>query len=196
MVAKQLCLTLVLLASVSCEASRDKRARRKNDYHGDKSLWKEEYEEELTNAMLSTKRKDNVTRVIQSAASTTNENEAVIEKLMESITASEKYLKKVESIDFRLNRLDIEVHEKTNTILKQMSDIMKLVKEISIGDKVEHILNALKSDISDIKYTITRSPRTNTGGKSKYNYLIPIYLILWFSIIFLSGTIIRYCVVT
>lgn len=154
---------VVTLSAISCEVNRDKRGRLKNDY-SDKSLWKKEYEDELTDAMLSTRKKENITRVVQS---TMSDNDAVIEKLMESITSNEKYLKKIENIDFRLNRLDIEVHEKTNNILKRLSEILKVHRGQGYADKLETVLDTLKTDVTQIKLILDKKPRTGGTGKSK-----------------------------
>ncbi|XP_030026691.1 fibrinogen C domain-containing protein 1 isoform X1 [Manduca sexta] len=153
-------IIVVTLSITSCEVSREKRGRRKNDYP-DKSLWKKEYEDELTDAMLNSRKRDNTTRVAQSIS--TSDNEAVLEKLMDTITASEKSLKKVDSIDFRLNRLDIEVHEKTNSILKQLGDIMKALRNEVYSEKLETTLENLKTDLSHIKFAMDKSPRTNNA---------------------------------
>lgn len=168
---KTLQLVLIGLSTITCELSRDKRARRKNDY-ADKSLWKKEYEDELTDAMLSSRKRENVTRVVQSAGM--SDNDAVIEKLMETITSSEKYLKKVDSIDFRLNRLDIEVHEKTNNIIKQLADISKSIHTGGYAEKLETVLDALKTDVNQIKYTLEKSPRSNTGNVNKFEFNLSI----------------------
>ncbi|KAL0902540.1 hypothetical protein ABMA27_000384 [Loxostege sticticalis] len=151
-------IVLIAVTTGSCEANRDKKERRKND-HPDKSLWKKEYEDELTDAMLSSRKKDNVTRVVQSAS--VSDNEAVIDKLMETITSSEKYLKKVDSIDFRLNRLDIEVHEKTNNILKQLMEMMKVVRSDAYPEKLEGALETLKNEVNQIKFMMEKLPRSN-----------------------------------
>ncbi|CAH0578108.1 unnamed protein product [Chrysodeixis includens] len=155
-------IAIIALTTVSCEVNRDKRGRRKNEYP-DKSLWKKEYEEELTDAMLSNRRRENYTRAAQGAPS---DNDAIIEKLMESLTSSEKYLKKVDSIDFRLNRLDIEVHEKTNNILKQLGEIGKSIRSETCSDKLESTLHSLKSDVNTIKFYVDKkaSPRTSVGS--------------------------------
>ncbi|CAG9781890.1 unnamed protein product [Diatraea saccharalis] len=140
-------LSFLFLSLGSGEVQKQKRGRKVNDY-ADKSLWKKEYEEELTDAIMSSRKKDNITRIVQSAS--ISDNEVVIDKLMETISSSEKYLKKVDSIDFRLNRLDIEVHEKTNNILKQIGEIMKVIRT-EYPDKFEASLDALKSQLNQIK---------------------------------------------
>ncbi|XP_075990442.1 fibrinogen C domain-containing protein 1-like isoform X3 [Anticarsia gemmatalis] len=155
-------IVLVAFASISCEINKEKRGRRKNADYPDKSLWKKEYEDELTDAMLSTRKRENHTRVTQSSS----DNEAVVEKLMESITSSEKYLKKVDSIDFKLNRLDIEVHEKTNSIMKLLADIIKAVgDDSSCVDKLEPSLLAMKTDLGQVRFLIEKSPPHRTSPR-------------------------------
>lgn len=94
-----------------------------------------------------------------------SDNEAVIDKLMETITSSEKYLKKVDSIDFRLNRLDIEVHEKTNSILKQLMEIMKAIRSDAYPDKLETVLDTLKTQVNQIKFILEKQPPRNAGNE-------------------------------
>ncbi|XP_035434440.2 fibrinogen C domain-containing protein 1 isoform X3 [Spodoptera frugiperda] len=153
-------IALVALTTISCEVARDKRGRRKND-EPDKSLWKKEYETELTDAMLATRKRENYTRAAQGGPS--NDNDLVIEKLMESITSSEKYLKKVDSIEFRLNRLDIEVHEKTNAILKLLNEISKALRSESCSQKMESALIGLKNDVNSIKFYVEKTPMQRTN---------------------------------
>ncbi|KAJ2954313.1 hypothetical protein O0L34_g2566 [Tuta absoluta] len=164
-------LLLVVMLTVSAtnsEIKQERRARRKNEF-GDKSLWKKEYEEELTDAMLSTRKRDNLTRVAQSTAV---DNEAVVERLMDSITSSEKYLKKVDNIDFRLNRLDIEIHEKTNNIMKHLAEISKGLR-LGVGtqpDKTDTILDGLKNEIYEIKSLLESNQRVNNvDGADSYH---------------------------
>lgn len=149
---------LIVVSMISCEIL-ERRGRRKNDF-GDKSLWKNEYESELNDAIMS-KRRENKTRVAMSPSF--SDNEAVVEKLMESIISSEKYLKKVDSIDFRLNRLDIEVHEKTNNIIKHLAELSKTFRS-DRTDKLEELMLALKSEIQHIKFMFDTNPRSNGNG--------------------------------
>lgn len=154
--------SIVAVSTVSCAVSSEKRMQKRNDY-GDKTLWKKEYENELTDAMLTSRKRDNKTRVAQSA--NLSDNEGVVEKLLDTITASEKYLKKVDSIDFRLNRLDIEVHERTNNIMKHLTEIFKRVDSDVQSEKLEIVLKSLKNDVNKIKFMIENRHRTNTGNK-------------------------------
>lgn len=155
-------IVLIAVSTIKCDITIDSRAKRKNEY-GDKSLWKKEYEEELSDAMLTGKKQKNITRVAQ-AASGVSDNEGVIERLMDSITSSEKYLKKVDSIDFRVNRLDIEIHEKTNNIMKLLTEIKKILHNDGHPDKSESLLENLKNEIYQIKFMLEHNPRTTNGN--------------------------------
>ncbi|XP_032526409.1 fibrinogen C domain-containing protein 1-like isoform X2 [Danaus plexippus] len=139
-------LVAIYFYVVSTEPNRDRHPRRKNE-RLDSSLWKKEYESELTDALLTSKRAKNLTRLPQSTSS----DEAVLERLMETITSSERYLKKIESIDFRLNRLDIEVHEKTNLMLKRLTEINTALQNQG-PDKADTSLDTLKTDVGQLKY--------------------------------------------
>lgn len=155
------------LSTVTCDVVRDRRV--KNQEFEDKVLWKKEYEDELTDAMLSSKKRDNSTRVQQSVS----DNEAVVERLMDSITSSEKYLKKVDSIDFRLNRLDIEVHEKTNNIIKHLAEIRKGLHSTR-PDKSQALLEALKNEIYQIKFQLESSQRTAHGNGEQHHVVVDV----------------------
>lgn len=134
--------------------SENGRARQQNDVD---HRWKSEYEDELTDAMLAQNRaRDNFTRITQSV---TRNNDAVIDKLMETITASEKYLKRVDSMDYRLNRLDIELHEQTNSILKYLTEMMKAIRAQSVSDKLDFVVNNIKSDIGELRRKLDSMPR-------------------------------------
>lgn len=173
MLSKITVLLLLLITTISCELNRDKRGRRKNVNYPDKSLWKKEYEDELSDAMLSTRKRENHTRVPQS--STLSDNEAVIEKLMETITSSEKYFKKIDSIDFRLNRLDIEVHEKTNSIIKQLTAITKSVGgDSGCSEKMTRGLETVQTDMNYIKMILDK----NTSLRSSIRGIISMTILI------------------
>ncbi|XP_052746732.1 techylectin-5B-like [Bicyclus anynana] len=155
---KHLSIAVVFIIVVS----EGKKGRMKQE-RMENSLWKQEYENELSDAMLSPKRGGNVTRVAQSPSM--SDNEAVVEKLIDTISASEKYLKKVESIDFRLNRLDIEIHEKTNSIMKHLSEIIRTIQNQTPSDKLV-MLDTMKSDIGQIKYALERTSNKASNGTS------------------------------
>lgn len=141
--------------------SQRTQAKHLKDYP-DQSLWKKEYESELKDALLSSKGNDDISRnTVQRTMSQKDEGDIVIEKLVDSIAASEKYLKKVDNIDFRLNRLDIEVHEKTNTIMKRLSEILKSVRSLH-SDTLETTMESMRESISQLKQSFEHLPRTSS----------------------------------
>ena len=151
-------IVLFALTIISGEVTRDrpdKRGRRRND-EADKTFWKKEYEDELNDAILTNKR-ENFTRSAGPQAGAID-NEAVVEKLLDSITSSERYLKKIEAVEFRLNRLDIEVHEKTNSIMKLLNNMSKSLKTDTCSDKVDSALRGLMTDVNSIKLAVERNP--------------------------------------
>lgn len=113
------------------------------------NLWKNEYEMELSDAMVIPNKGKNYSRASEVAAA--SDNEIVIEKLMESITANEKYLKKIENIDFRLTRLDIELHEKSNDILKRLSEMNSAIPNPDDSVNLTNVLDDLKVTLGHIK---------------------------------------------
>lgn len=169
----QIHIVLATIYAISCESSREGKKgseSQRNQYYDDNSLWKKEYEAELTDAMISSRKRGNLTRVEQAASF--SDNEAVIDKIMETLTNSEKYLKKVDSIDFRLNRLDIEVHEKTNNILKQLVDMTKMLRGGFHSEKVDDILERLKTDVIEIKSLMNKLRGGESPGKIVLLYLL------------------------
>ncbi|KAL4704584.1 hypothetical protein ACJJTC_017839 [Scirpophaga incertulas] len=157
-----LTLLIVLVLSIKyCEQVLDKTS--KNNFNADKSMWKNEYEEELTDAVLSSRRKSNTTLNSQSQ---TLDTEEVLDKLFDMITSSKKYLKKVDSIDFKLNRLDIEVHEMTKSVMKQLTGLTKSIPTDGCTDKV---LVALQDFRSQIKQLLGTSRTDTTGDGQEYN---------------------------
>lgn len=150
-----LILSVITKAIPQSEVRRNSK-KRTNMYD---QMWKQEYEDELTDALMTTKKRNNVTLVHENSA---QENEKVLEKLMETITASEKYLKKIDSIDFKINRLDIEVHEKTNNILTYLVDMMKVIRTLD-PKGIESVLEEIKAEISKLKMDSNR--RINENGK-------------------------------
>lgn len=176
-------LTISPISSeVSPEPARVKKQKHRSE-HSDKNAWKKEYEDELSRAMLASRKRDNYTRVVQSAMM--SENEAVIEKIMESITTSEKYLKKIDSIDFRLNRLDIEVHEKTNNILKYLAALSKSLQSQLFPEKLDTAIDLLKTDISYVRAKLEKTSQDRGGitlphSKPSNKLIYILFLIIYF----------------
>lgn len=136
------------------------------------NLWKSEYETELSDAITAPNKVKNHSRVAAAAAD--SDNEIVIEKLLESITANDKYLRKIENIDFRLTRLDIELHEKSNAILKRLTDMTAPPPNQDDSANFTTILDDLKTTLDHIKHMLKNDHRhrgkVTAGTEFGYNH--------------------------
>lgn len=79
--------------------------------------------------------------------------EVVVEKFVETLMASEKYLKMIESVEKKLNHLDASFHERTNSILKYIVEMQRSMKTSS-SDNLETALRSVKSDLDKMRQTI------------------------------------------
>lgn len=79
--------------------------------------------------------------------------EAVVEKFVETLMASEKYLKLVETVERKLNHLDATFHERSNSILKYLSELMRMIKA-SPSSMLEASLKSLKYDLDKLKTSV------------------------------------------
>lgn len=92
----------------------------------------------------------------QPATTTTRsmKGEIVVEKFVETLMASERYLKMIESVERKLNHLDATFHERTNSILKYVSEMLRAIKNTPT-DTVESALRSIKADMDRIKLTMS-----------------------------------------
>lgn len=90
--------------------------------------------------------------------------EVVVEKFVETLMASERYLKMIESVERKLNHLDATFHERTNSILKYVSEMLRTMKA-GPGDLMENALRSIKTDLDKLKMSVTeRLERPNMRG--------------------------------
>ncbi|XP_075990441.1 fibrinogen C domain-containing protein 1-like isoform X2 [Anticarsia gemmatalis] len=82
--------------------------------------------------------------------------EAVVEKFVETLISSERYLKMIETVERKLNHLDTTVHERTNSILKYLSEMLRVLKTSS-PDIIENSLKTVKSDLEKLHASLARS---------------------------------------
>lgn len=80
--------------------------------------------------------------------------EVVVEKFVETLMASERYLKMIESVERKLNHLDATFHERTNSILKYVSEMLRNMKA-GPGDLMENALRSIKTDLDKLKMSVT-----------------------------------------
>lgn len=88
-------------------------------------------------------------------STTTNrpKGEAVVEKFVETLMSSERYLKMVETVERKLNHLDNTFHERSNSIMKYLTELMRLVKSSPAG-MLEGALGSLKGDLDKLRKLI------------------------------------------
>ncbi|CAG9138155.1 hypothetical protein JYU34_000241 [Plutella xylostella] len=88
---------------------------------------------------------------------TLKDNEAIIGKFMETLLASGRYLKMVESVDRKLNHLDMNFHEHSNTILKYLNELLQFSKN-SNAVGLEKSLMMMRQDLDKLKVSVARGP--------------------------------------
>nr|XP_037877873.1 fibrinogen C domain-containing protein 1-B isoform X2 [Bombyx mori] len=87
--------------------------------------------------------------------------DAVVEKFVETLMASEKYLKMIETIERKLNHLDTTINERMKGINKSLSEILKATKTTSVHF-IEDSLKNLKFDLEKLKKTMRQRLEDNT----------------------------------
>ncbi|KOB72876.1 Angiopoietin-like 1 [Operophtera brumata] len=80
--------------------------------------------------------------------------DSVVEKFVETLITSEKYLKQIDALERKVNHLDANFHEKSNSMLKYLSEMLQLLKS-SPTDILEKALTAMKTDLDRLKQTVT-----------------------------------------
>ncbi|XP_026321180.1 fibrinogen C domain-containing protein 1-A-like isoform X2 [Hyposmocoma kahamanoa] len=68
--------------------------------------------------------------------------------------SSERYLKMIESVERKVNHLDATFHERTNSILKYVSEMLRTMKA-GPGDLMENTLRSIKTDLDKLKMSVT-----------------------------------------
>lgn len=81
-------------------------------------------------------------------------SDIVVEKFVETLMASERYLKMIETVERKLDHLDANFHEKTNSILKYLSEAIRIIKT-SPSEMLEKSLTNMKMDLDRLKQSMT-----------------------------------------
>lgn len=93
--------------------------------------------------------------------------DVVVEKFVETLMASERYWKQIETVERKLNHLDTTFHEKSNSILKYLSEMMRLVKT-SPAEMLEKALIDMKTDLDRLKQSVTTRLDEHPSMRGKY----------------------------
>ncbi|XP_021186939.1 fibrinogen C domain-containing protein 1 isoform X2 [Helicoverpa armigera] len=98
------------------------------------------------------KRVDN--KFVQTTTGRSAVGDAVVEKFVETLMSSERYLKMIESVERKMNHLDTTFHERTNSILKYLSEMLRMIKASS-SEMLEKALRNVKLDLDKLKQSMS-----------------------------------------
>lgn len=134
--------SIIYIISICLLTSSGQTKKKKTNTAEHQTLpWRQEYEDELNNAVLDTWQSDNNTH----SRAILKSNEEILDKIADSITSSEVFIKKVNGIDVKLNRLDNDVNEKTDQIVKYLNEILGTVDGSPRLKRIESILEDIRS---------------------------------------------------
>ncbi|CAB3225395.1 unnamed protein product [Arctia plantaginis] len=85
--------------------------------------------------------------------------ENAIEKFVETLMSSEKYLKMIDSVERKISHLDTVFHGKTNSILKYLTEMQKVLNSSST-ESVLQIMNTLQTDMKQVKVLLREALET------------------------------------
>ncbi|XP_064076444.1 angiopoietin-related protein 7-like [Vanessa tameamea] len=111
----------------------------------------ENYDDELENIFAKT-------NYNYSRLPTTTERiakpEVVVEKFVETLMASERYLKLIETVEAKVVHLETIFQERTNTILKYLTEVLRAIKTNPV-DTLQSSLHSLKNDLDKLKHVVS-----------------------------------------
>lgn len=93
--------------------------------------------------------------VMPSNSSRSTKNEIIIEKFLDNMLNSDEYFNKIDTIQDKLNYLNYLFYNKTNTIIKYLSNIYKIVQTSPVH-VMESAVQSLKDDLNKVKNIITQ----------------------------------------
>lgn len=77
-----------------------------------------------------------------------------VEKFVEILISSERYLKMIETVESKMTNLDTTFRERSNHILKHLSEILTVIKAPSSG-MIEQALKNVKAEMDNLKQSLT-----------------------------------------
>ncbi|XP_061705404.1 angiopoietin-related protein 7-like isoform X2 [Cydia pomonella] len=86
--------------------------------------------------------------------------EAVVEKFVETLMSSERYLKLVETVERKLNHLDNSFHEKTSSVMKYLTEILRMLQPLP---DMEELLKSVRMSLESVSETLNHIPMGRTA---------------------------------
>lgn len=97
--------------------------------------------------------------------------EVIVEKFVETLLASERYLKLIEVVEDKMSHLQTIFRERTNTVMKYLTEILRVVKTSPV-DQVQSNLHSLKDDLEKLKKYVSQQSDDDPNLRGKYIYII------------------------
>ncbi|XP_045784004.1 angiopoietin-related protein 7-like isoform X3 [Maniola jurtina] len=106
---------------------------------------------------------DNTQKAIRLPLTTpkTTKGEIVVEKFVDTLMASEKYLKMIETVEEKLTHLETTFQDRSSAILKYLAEVLRVVKTSPSDHILENALQLLKNDLDRLKETMQRQVPAN-----------------------------------
>ncbi|CAH2103173.1 unnamed protein product [Euphydryas editha] len=98
--------------------------------------------------------------ILPTTTGRTTKPEVVVEKFVETLLASERYLRLIEVVEDKMTHLQTMFRERTNTIMKYLTEVLRVVKTSPV-DQVESNLHSLKDDLEKLKKYISQEVDDN-----------------------------------
>lgn len=92
--------------------------------------------------------------------------EEVVEKFVETLIDSEKYLKQIKTVEKKLDHLDLQFHEKSNNMMKYLAEMLRMLKA-SPAEMLDKALNNMKIDLDKLKQAVTTRLGEHPSLRSK-----------------------------
>ncbi|XP_047040862.1 uncharacterized protein LOC124645148 [Helicoverpa zea] len=115
------------------------------------------------------KRVDN--KFVQTTTGRSAVGDAVVEKFVETLMSSERYLKMIESVERKMNHLDTTFHERTNSILKYLSEMLRMIKASS-SEMLEKALRNVKLDLDKLKQSMSERLDEHPNMRGEFLYFL------------------------
>lgn len=122
---------------------------------------------------------------VSQVVSRSNVGDAVVENFVDTLMASERYLKMIETVELKLTHLDMTFHERTNSILKYLSEMLRTIKASS-SELLEKALKNVKTDLDTLKQSLSErvDGHPKLRGECYYLLLFRYYITLALSLLY------------
>lgn len=97
----------------------------------------------------------------------TMKGELIVERFVNTLVSNEKYLKLIEVIKHKLDHLDMTFQERSSSIIKYLSEILRVVKSSPVTI-LDTALRGLQKDLDNLKQALINRPNASIKLRGKY----------------------------